>query len=222
MQFGPVPGTPLFTDYLQKGKLINNIPWKRRHGQDTIWFKHPHFTLPETSFYLKNAFIKKYHTHGPGILNMAYTAIKGYVAVKREIEEREALGITWNPETLAYTKQSSFTPDHFMKLRLKTIRKKALYLRPILYATLKYAPNKESAQKSRMVIDLYNKTFGPPAFKERILDIAVKIHAFFENRKMIKNGGILRQPPMLRAMYKDRSKKSKGNITTNYLWNCLF
>jgi hypothetical protein len=217
MQFGPVPGTPLFTDYLEKGKLINAFPWKRRHGQDTIWFKHPNFTLPESSFYLKKAFVKKYHTHGPGILNIAYTAVKGYLTVKKEIEEREASGMAWDAGILKYTKQDCYEPDHFMRLRLEVIRKKALHLRPILHATLKYAPNKQCAQKSRRVIELFNKTFGPPTFTERIMDIAVKIYAFFENRRFSKNGGIMRQPPLLCVKYKDRSKKVKNSIGINYL-----
>ena len=213
MQLGPTPGTPLFADYVSQGKLINDIPWKKRHGQDTIWFKHPHFTLPESAVYLKNAFEKKYQTHGPGILNMAHTAVKGYLTVKKEIEDRETHGLVWDPETLRYIKQSHYQPDHFMRLRLETMRKKALHLRPILHATEKYAPNEKSAQKSRIIIELFDKTFGPASLKTRVMDLAVRLSAFWENRRFLRDGFILRQPPSVRVKYKKRSQKRKEYVT---------
>ncbi|MBN2535717.1 MAG: hypothetical protein JXB88_22755 [Spirochaetales bacterium] len=207
MQFGPVPGTPLFTDYFAKGKLINDFPWQHRHGQGTIWFKHPSFTLPETSVYLKNAFIKKYHAHGPGVLNMAHTAIRGYLTVKKEMEDRKTLGLTWDPKTLRYTRQTGYQSDHFMKLRLESIRKNALKFRPLLHTILKYAPNKQSALKSRTIIELFNKTFGPASIKDRIMDIMVKIISFWENRRFQKNGVIMRQPSLIREMYRCHQNK---------------
>jgi hypothetical protein len=213
MQLGPIPGTPLFKDYVSQGKLIKDFPWKKRHGQDTIWFHHPHFTLPETSIILKNAFIKKYHTHGPGLINMAYTALNGYLTVKKEMEERDIQGLTWDPLTLGYIKQSHHQTDHYMTLRLETMRKNALYFRPILHSTLKYAPNEQSAQKSRVVIALYDKTFGTPSVKDRILDIAVRIMAFRENRTYKRDSYILHQPPLIRIRYKNRSKKEKTSAT---------
>ena len=68
------------------------MPWPEQHGQDQIWFNHPEFTGAETPTYIKEAFLKKYHTHGPGVMNMAHTAVKGYLTVMKETEERETGG----------------------------------------------------------------------------------------------------------------------------------
>jgi hypothetical protein len=205
MLFGPVPGTPLFSDYTSRGKMIDDYPWQSRHGQGTLWFHHPHFTLPETSVYLKNAFLKKYNTHGPGIINMAHTAVKSYLVIKKETELREARGLVWNPETLQYIQYPrSPQPDYYMRLRLKALQKNALRFRPVLHTALKYCPNKESAKKIRMVIELFNKTFGPASLKDRLLDVIVRITAMIEQYRLKKNGTVMRQPPFLRTIYNHR------------------
>ncbi|MBN1696443.1 MAG: hypothetical protein JW881_02910 [Spirochaetales bacterium] len=205
MLFGPVPGTPLFEEYTSQGKMIEDYPWQSRHGQGTLWFHHPHFTLPETSVYLKNAFLKKYLTHGPGIINMAHTAIKSYLIIKKETEFREARGLVWDRETLRYREHhNSPQPDHYMGLRLKELRKNALRFRPVLYTAMKYCPNKKSEEKIRAVIELYDTTFGPPSPIDRILDIIVRISAIFEQYRFRKNGVVMRQPPFLRTVYNHR------------------
>ena len=207
MQLGLLPGTRIYNEYDARGKLIRDFPWKRRHGQDTIWFHHPNFTLPESSEYLINAFIKKYQNHGPGVLNMAHTAVKGYLTAKKQREMREAQGLAWNPQVLRYTRQPKAEPDHFMTLRLESMRKHALKFRPALNTMLKYAPNEEAAQKSRMIIKLFNNTFGPPSLKERLIRVLVRATAFWENKRLKKDGIIMRQPPLLRTTYKNRSRQ---------------
>jgi hypothetical protein len=207
MQFGPLPGTPLFDDYASQGKLIDDFPYHKRHGQGFIWFRHPHFTQAESFEYLKNAFIKKYHTHGPGVLSMAHTALKGYLTIKKEIEYLEAEKLTWDPRTLRYTKQNEYKPDDYLALRLKAMRENAIKYRPVLRTTMNYAPNEQSARKSRMVIELFNETFGPPSSLDNLMDLAVRIKAFWENRYFLKNGIKMRQPQTLRVTYKNRLKE---------------
>ncbi|MBN2402303.1 MAG: radical SAM protein [Spirochaetes bacterium] len=208
MQLGLSPGTRLYKEYDEQGKLMRDFPWQRRHGQDTIWFNHPNFTLPESSEYLINAFKKKYETHGPGILNMAHTAVKGYIAAKKGMEMREAQGLVWNPQALKYTKKSKAEPDQFMKLRLESMRKSAMKFRPALKTMIKYSPNKEAVQKGRMIIELFNKTFGSATIKERVMSLAVSATAILENLRFKKYGVIMRQPPVLRTIYKDRSRQT--------------
>jgi hypothetical protein len=208
MQLGLSPGTRIYKEYDEQGKLMRDFPWQRRHGQDTIWFKHPNFTLPESSEYLINAFKKKYETHGPGVMNMAHTAVKGYIAAKAAMEMREKEGLVWNPQTLCYTKKAKAEPDQFMKLRLESMKKSAMKFRPALKTMIKYSPNKESAKKGRMIIELFDKTFGPASIKEIIMSFVVGITAITENMRFKRNGVIMRQPPVLRTIYKDRSRKA--------------
>jgi radical SAM superfamily enzyme YgiQ (UPF0313 family) len=205
MELGPNPGTRLFQDYEAEGKIVAGIPWPKKHGQDEIWFRHPHFTGPETASYLRDAFIKKFHLHGPSVLNMAMTAIKGYLKVRAEIEEREKLGLTWDPESMKYVAGRGPSQDAFMRLRLDSMRRNALRFRPALSSTLKYAPNANAAAKCRKVMALYNETFGPMKLSERIKSITVRLLAIRENRRMKREGTVMRQPPTNRIAYPDRS-----------------
>ena len=210
MELGPNPGTSLYRDYEAAGKIMKEIPWARKHGQDEIWFHHPHFTLPETASYLRDAFIKKYSLHGPGVLSMAMTSVKGYLRVKAEIAEREKLGMIWDPATLKYVQGKGPARDEFMHLRLDSMKRNALRFRPILSSTLKYAANAQAAEKCRKVMALYNEAFGPMTFSERMKSLTVRLLAVRENRRMKKDGVIMRQPPTNRTTYPDRSVKAPG------------
>jgi hypothetical protein len=207
MELGPQPGTRLYQDYDADGKLVAGIPWQRKHGQDEIWFHHPHFTRPETADYLREAFIKKYLTHGPGVLNMAMTAAKGYIRVKAEMAEREKSGFTWDPQALQYVSGKGSGPDAFMQRRLDSMKKNALRFRPALSSTLKYAANAHAAEKCREVMALYREAFGPMTLVERAKSIAVRLFALRESRRISKNGAIMRQPPTNRVAYPERTLK---------------
>jgi radical SAM superfamily enzyme YgiQ (UPF0313 family) len=205
MGLGPNPGTRLYQEYEAEGKMLAGIPWPKKHGQDEIWFHHPQFSLPESAQYLQDAFIKKYQTHGPSVLNMAMTAIKGYFKVEEEIAERERRSEVWDPETLKYIRAKNPVPDTYMKLRLQSMRRNALRFRPMLSSTLKYAPNAQAAEKCRKAIGLYKKAFGPMTLSERLKSLAVRIYAIREKHRIKKEGVVMRQPPTNRVTYPDRA-----------------
>jgi len=207
MGLGPNPGTRLYQDYEAAGKIIHEISWPKKHGQGEIWFRHPQFTLPETASYLRSAFIKKYHTHGPGVMNMAMTAIKGYLSVEAEMAEREKRGLTWDPESLRYVPGKNSTPDTFMQLRLDSMKKSVMRFRPVLSSTLRYAPNAEAADKCRRVIALYDEAFGKMPLLERIKSIAVRALAIRENLRIKREGTVMRQPPTNRVTYPGKVPK---------------
>lgn len=194
--------------------MLEGIPWPKKHGQDEIWFHHPQFSLPESAHYLQEAFIKKYQTHGPSVLNMAMTAVKGYLRVKEEIAKREKNSEVWDPKTLKYVHSKHPVRDSFMKLRLECMRQNALRFRPMLSSSLKYSPNAQATEKCRRVIGLYKKAFGPMTISERMKSLAVRMYAVLENRRMKREGVIMRQPPTNRVTYPDRSfaKSSKVSI----------
>ncbi len=207
MLWGPVPGTKLYQDYDAEGKMLKDIPWPEQHGQDEIWFQHSNFSRSETSKYLKEAFIKKYHTHGPAVTNMAHTAIKGYMTVLKETQEREDAGLVWDPSELKYVSHPNPQPDEHMKLRLAAMKRSALKFRPILSSAVKYAPNEESAEKGRMVIRLLEEVFGRPSVGDKAMETLVKACAVVESWRLKRGNGVLtRQPKMYRRTYPDRSE----------------
>lgn len=78
MQLGPIPGTALYEDYENKGTLLLDVPYEEQHGQDQIWFKHPHFTPKESYDFLKMAFKRDYDTNGASFLRTIKTNLMGY------------------------------------------------------------------------------------------------------------------------------------------------
>lgn len=212
MQYGPIPGTTLYKEFHEKGKLIEGIPWHKQHGQEEIWFRHPHFTLPETFEYTKDAFIKKFQTHGPSVVNMARTYIKGYSNALKEVKERGEKSLEWNPESLRYEKRSDSKPDEYMEKRIAVLKGNAIEFRPILNSALKYAPNKNAAEHCRAVIKLFNETLGKPSIRERTMSAVVKMFAFFENLKA-KKGPIMRQPAVCKIKYRQgQSARRTANM----------
>jgi hypothetical protein len=204
MHFTPVPGTRLYKEYAEAGILLEDMPWQKQHGQDTIAFEHPHFSQEESFEYLKNAFIRKYQAHGPSVLNMARTALQGYRTVSREIIQHQMSGLAWDPATLRYSRKTASPLDSFMRLRLEKMKHGALKFRPILSVMKQYAPNAAAARKAQMVIEEFQKTFGSMTLKEQALGLMVRGTAWLENLRYRKNGVIMRQPPMLRKEYPQR------------------
>jgi radical SAM superfamily enzyme YgiQ (UPF0313 family) len=78
MQLGPMPGTALHDSYLREGKLLADVPYEQHHGQDTIWFQHPQFSLDESREFLKAAFRRDYEANGASLLRSIDTMLRGY------------------------------------------------------------------------------------------------------------------------------------------------
>ncbi len=209
MEFGPIPGTKLYKDYDAAGKLLKDVPWPKQHGQDEIWFHHPHFTPKETAVYTRNAFIKKFQTHGPGVISMAQTYLKGYLTVQRETAEREAKGLVWNAEVLRYVPGGKpGAVDEFMQKRLEAMRESALEFRPILTAAVDHAPNEAAREKAKKVRAAFNETFGAPKVLDRVMSGAVRALAVVEKIRAVAGGGVvMRQPKTIRVTYPDRTSQ---------------
>jgi hypothetical protein len=93
-----------------------------------------------------------------------------------------------------------------MKLRLEAMKRSALKFRPVLSSAVKYAPNEESAQKGRRIIQRFNEVFGPPSMGDKAMETLVKACAVVESWRLKRGNGVLtRQPKMYRVTYPDRS-----------------
>jgi len=75
---GPIPGTPLYSDYEKKGKIIKEVPYESQHGQGEIWFHHEHFTRDESKDFLRLAFEMDYNRNGASMLRAIKTSLMGY------------------------------------------------------------------------------------------------------------------------------------------------
>jgi hypothetical protein len=206
MQLIPFPGTPLYSKYLAEGKMIPDFPYTKLHGQDELAFYHPHFTSREAGKLTQRAFRKKYETDGPGVLNMALTAIRGYTRAKEDMKSREEAGLSWNPQTLHYERSTAYQPDEFMNFRVEKMRQRALEFRPIMLSARIFAPNSGARKKAAQAAALCHGILGKPNLKERAKSLALVCFATLEwfrirVKRLFSRGEIVRQPPNRRLEY---------------------
>lgn len=206
MNYTPLPGTSLYRK-MQADGWIKDIHYRHIHGQGELAFHHPYFSDPkEHGRYLKQAFTTKYHRHGPGVLNMALTAVKGYGAALDAYHEHQAKGLSWNPTTLRYEPGDHPDSDEFMSLRLRKMKKIAMGLRPVLPAAWFFSPNQASRRKARQAMRLYKEILGPLTLRDRIAAPLIIISGLIEFTRIMTaqamgHAGVIRQPPVKRLEY---------------------
>ncbi|MBN2161198.1 MAG: radical SAM protein [Spirochaetes bacterium] len=206
MNYTPLPGTALHSEMKEQNRL-KKLAYRHQHGAGELFFVHPHFNDRKDHVrYLRNAFRKKYLAGGPGVLNMAVTAARGYRRAAKEFAEREKMGLEWNPETLRYEKSRDPRPDEFMKLRIRMMRRIAENVRPILLPALVFAPNRAARKKARAAARLFNEILGKPNFKQRTVSIVLVLTGAIETirilaSRLLGREGVVHQPKSRSVRY---------------------
>lgn len=199
MNYTPLAGTALYNE-LKEANRLKYLPYRYVHGAGELYQTHPYINdRKDHVSYLRNAFKKKYIVDGPGVLNMAITALKGYKKALDDYNARKAEGLVWNPGTLKYEKSDKAAPDEFMKLRIKMMRRIAYNIRPITLPAWFFSPNKKVREKAAEAIKLFSEILGKPDFKQRIISIFLIITGSVESvrilaSKMIGREGVVHQP----------------------------
>ncbi len=218
MNYTPYPTTSLYKRLEKEGRLKKNIHFRHHHGQGELLFEHSHFKNPKDHIeILRNAFRKNYKTQGPGVLNMALTTIRGYKRVNEEFIDRQNRGISWNPETLRYEKCDNPKPDEFMRLRIRKMQIIAINLRPILFITKIFAPNRTARKKAKETIKLCKEVLGKPKLKDRFGSFFLMLSATIEVikilwSKLMGKSGITYQPPSNRVEYSGNKLLKRTSI----------
>jgi radical SAM superfamily enzyme YgiQ (UPF0313 family) len=135
MQLGPIPGTALYADYEQKGMLMHDVPFEEQHGQDMIWFRHPHFTREESRDFTRRAFEKDYTVNGASLLRSMRTALWGYHYARQHADER-------------------------IRRRAKTFKNLLQQMRHFVLAAGLFSANPRTAHLVREVTAEFQKIFG--------------------------------------------------------------
>ncbi|MEI7729708.1 MAG: radical SAM protein [Verrucomicrobiota bacterium] len=164
MQLGPIPGTSLYKDYVQKGMIMDDVPYEEQHGQDMIWFRHPHFTREESRDFIRRAFERDYEVNGASFIRSMRTILWGY----------------------QYTSSHA---DPRVRRRAANFHKLAEQMRHFLLAARLFSVNKKTAELVREVKAEFTKLFGwfdPLAFG--VLAYACK------EQLRLKTKGEARQP----------------------------
>lgn len=176
MELGPAPGTALYQDYETKGILRKGVPFEDQHGQDQIWFDHPHFTPEDSARILREAFCYDYDTQGASLLRLCDTTIRGCQTLGRY-------------------------DDPYMAKRRALMRESASGLRPALGVLRKRAHNERARALAEAVIAKYEKELGSPSLGQRALGAAARFTAQRESLRVAAGRNVY-QPKVMKTKYR--------------------
>lgn len=180
MELGPLPGTALYQEYEEAGKLRFDVPFEDWHGQDKIWFNHEHFSRDETAEYTKRSFQLDYRKQGPSLLRLADTSLRGYRTVSKHSSAR-IRGLT------------------------PRLKKRCLDLYPVFQSCRQMAENPKTIEMVDYLEAEYKKEFGPAPLITKLAAAVLCFFASWESLK-IKNPRFMYQPPTICKKYRMKGR----------------
>jgi radical SAM superfamily enzyme YgiQ (UPF0313 family) len=177
MLYTPVPGTPLYQEMANQGRLLKDVDLADTHGQFKFNFQHSAISREDSKMFLDWAFWRDFERNGPSLYRMCQTMLQGWQRYKdysdprvRERFTRQAkkLGGVYNAALWVmereFKKVNLSVSEQIQKLRRDVekefpvfARLTAVSLGPILLWTTRREANRLSS----------GRTYEPPTFVER-------------------------------------------------------
>ncbi|HTZ98096.1 MAG TPA: radical SAM protein [Terriglobales bacterium] len=82
MLYTPVPGTPLYRQMADQGRLLNGVDWADIHGQYKFNFQHPAISRDDSKRFLDQAFLRDFERNGPSLYRICRTMLQGWKRYK--------------------------------------------------------------------------------------------------------------------------------------------
>ena len=82
MLYTPVPGTPLYQEMAEQGRLLPDIDFADVHGQFKFNFKHAAISRDDSKRFLDWAFRRDFENNGPSLYRMCQTMLQGWQRYK--------------------------------------------------------------------------------------------------------------------------------------------
>jgi radical SAM superfamily enzyme YgiQ (UPF0313 family) len=82
MLYTPVPGTPLYRQMADEGRLLTDVDYADIHGQFKFNFQHTAISRDDSRRYLDWAFWRDFEINGPSLYRMASTLLAGWKRYK--------------------------------------------------------------------------------------------------------------------------------------------
>ncbi|MEN6606674.1 MAG: radical SAM protein [Bryobacteraceae bacterium] len=177
MLYTPVPGTPLYKQMEEEGRLLNDVDLADIHGQWKFNFEHAAISREQSNHFLEMAFWRDFERNGPSLYRICRTTLDGWRRYKdyhdarvRERFQREAQslrqvysGVLWAMER--YLRDSNVAVSRRIReLRHDIENEFSIFTRmatavlgPIFLLTVKREQKRLAA----------GKTYEPPVFIER-------------------------------------------------------
>ena len=177
MLYTPVPGTPLYQEMAEQGRLLPDIDFADVHGQYKFNFRHAAISREDSKRFLDWAFWRDFEKNGPSLYRMCQTMLQGWRRYKdypdprvRERFEREVKKLSSAYNAALWVMEKEFkkvnrsVSERIHKLRREVekefpivARLTAASLGPILW----WSTRREENRLARGL------TYEPPTFVER-------------------------------------------------------
>jgi radical SAM superfamily enzyme YgiQ (UPF0313 family) len=82
MLYTPVPGTPLYQQMSEEGRMLRDVDYADVHGQFKFNFKHAAISRDDSKRFLDWAFWRDFETNGPSLYRISRTLLAGWKRYK--------------------------------------------------------------------------------------------------------------------------------------------
>jgi hypothetical protein len=82
MLYTPVPGTPLYQEMADQGRMLKDVDFADIHGQHKFNFRHAAISRDDSKRFLDFAFRRDYERNGPSLYRMCQTIFQGWKRYK--------------------------------------------------------------------------------------------------------------------------------------------
>jgi radical SAM superfamily enzyme YgiQ (UPF0313 family) len=100
MLYTPVPGTPLFAEMTEQGRMLEGVNLADIHGQHQFNFEHAAIPREESKRLLDWAFRRDFERNGPSIYRIVRTTFEGWLRYKNDPDPRVRARFTWEARAL--------------------------------------------------------------------------------------------------------------------------
>src|SRR5262249_41026576 len=100
MLYTPVPGTPLFAQMTQEGRMLKGVPLADIHGQHAFNFEHAAISREDSKVFLDQAFRRDFERNGPSIYRICRTTFEGWRRYKNDPDPRVRARFQWEARAL--------------------------------------------------------------------------------------------------------------------------
>ncbi len=177
MLYTPVPGTPLYQEMSDQGRLLTDMDPADIHGQFKFNFRHAAISREDSKRFLDWAFWRDFETNGPSLYRMCRTVLNGWQRYKdhpdprvRERFAREAKklnsaynGALWAMEK-EFKKVNRSVSEQIHKLR-REVEKEFPVVARLTAAALGPILLWSTRREERRLAN--GRTYEPPTFIER-------------------------------------------------------
>jgi radical SAM superfamily enzyme YgiQ (UPF0313 family) len=88
MLYTPVPGTPLYQQMLDEGRMLDGIDLADIHGQHKFNFRHAAISRDDSKRFLDWAFLRDYELNGPSLYRICETMLMGWRRYRNHSDAR--------------------------------------------------------------------------------------------------------------------------------------